>query len=84
MAELLLGNVEESVLDEEISEFLQRYGFPPFDSIERVPAVIGRPVALLMFSNLSAEALNLLRSRIHNMFWKNHTITAQILLERED
>lgn len=26
MAELLLGNVEESVLDEEISEFLQRYG----------------------------------------------------------
>lgn len=37
-----------------------------------------------MFSNLSAEALNLLRSRIHNMFWKNHTITAQILLERED
>ncbi|AXE95037.1 RNA-binding protein [Paraburkholderia sp. 22099] len=84
MAELLLGNVEESVLDEEISEFLQRYGFPPFDSIERVPAGIGRPVALLMFSNLSAEALNLLRSRIHNMFWKNHTITAQILLERED
>ncbi|MET3228966.1 UNVERIFIED_ORG: hypothetical protein ABIC54_001140 [Burkholderia sp. 1263] len=84
MAELLLGNVEESVRDEEISEFLQRYGFPPFDSIERVPAGIGRPVALLMFSNLSAEALNLLRSRIHNMFWKNHTITAQILLERED
>lgn len=83
MAELLLGNVEESVPNEEINEFLQRYGFPPFDSIERVPAGSGRPIALLRFSDLSSEALTLLRSRIHNMFWRDHTISAQIMLERE-
>ncbi|KXU83873.1 hypothetical protein CI15_25425 [Paraburkholderia monticola] len=83
MAELLLGNVDESVADEEISEFLQRYGFPSFDSIERVPEGIGRPLALLRFNNLSSEALNLLQSRIHNMFWKDHTISAQILRDRE-
>lgn len=84
MAELLLGNVEDSVPDEEITEFLERYGFPPFDSIERVLAGSGRPIALLKFSDLPSEALNLLRSRIHNMFWKDRTISAHILLERDD
>ncbi|BCG05466.1 hypothetical protein PPGU19_100340 (plasmid) [Paraburkholderia sp. PGU19] len=84
MAELLLGNVEECVTDEELSEFLQRYGFPPFDWIERVPAGGGSPIALLRFNDLSPEALNLLRARIHNMFWKDHTISAQMLPERED
>jgi hypothetical protein len=53
-------------------------------SIERVPAGSGQPIALLRFSDLSSEALNLLRSRIHNMFWKDHTISAQILPDRED
>jgi hypothetical protein len=84
MTQLLLGNVEENVRDDEINEFLQRYGFPPFDSIERVPAGSGQPIALVRFSDLSSEALNLLRSRIHNMFWKDHTISAQILPERQD
>ncbi|XUW92305.1 RNA-binding protein [Burkholderia sp. M6-3] len=84
MTQLLLGNVEENVRDDEINEFLQRYGFPPFDSIERVPAGSGQPIALLRFGDLSSEALNLLRSRIHNMFWKEHTISAQILPERQD
>lgn len=84
MAELLLGNVEESVTDEELSAFLQRYGFPPFNSIERVPAGSGQPIALLRFSDLSSAALNLLRSRIHNTFWKGHTISAQILPDRDD
>jgi hypothetical protein len=84
MVELMLGNVEESVADEEINDFLQRYGFPPFDSIERVPAGSGSPIALLRFSDLPLEVLNLLRSRIHNVFWREHTISAQILPERED
>jgi len=84
MVEFMLGNVEESVADEEIKEFLQRYGFPPFDSIERVPAGSGSPIALLRFSDLPSEVLNLLRSRIHNMFWKGHTISAHILPDRED
>lgn len=84
MAELLLSNVQDSVADEEINEFLQRYGFPPFDSIERVPAGSGSPVALVRFSDLRSEVLDVLRSRIHNVFWREHTISAQILLERED
>ena len=84
MVELLLGNVQDTVSDGEINEFLQRYGFPPFDSIERVPAGSGSPMALLRYSDLTPEVLNVLRSRIHNMFWKDHTISAQILPERED
>lgn len=84
MAKLLLGNVEEGVPDEEIREFLQRYGFPPFDSIERLPAGSGSPLALLGFGDLTPEALDLLRSRIHNMFWREKRISAQMLPQRRD
>ncbi|WP_063619605.1 hypothetical protein [Paraburkholderia mimosarum] len=34
-------------------------------------------MALLSYSDLTPDALNVLRSRIHNLFWKNHAIGAQ-------
>ena len=40
-------------------------------------------MARLSYSDLIPEALNVLRSRIHNLFWKDHTISAQILPERK-
>ena len=62
MAELLLVNVEEHARDDEVGAFLTRYGFPLFDSIERVPAGIGNPIALLRFSTLSSVALYVART----------------------
>ncbi|WP_322062898.1 RNA-binding protein [Paraburkholderia sp. J63] len=79
MAELLLGNVEESVSDDEINAFLQKYGFPPYDNIQRVAGAGSRPAALLHYANVTDEVLRMLQPRVHNMFWNNRTISVQVL-----
>ncbi|KAA1000948.1 RNA-binding protein [Paraburkholderia panacisoli] len=84
MAELLLGNVEESVTDEEIGEFLIRYGFPQFSEIRRVPGAGSRPAALVIFNDVTADGLRILQSRIHNLFWKDRTISALLLPTRDE
>ena len=83
MAELLLGNVEESVSDDEINAFLQKYGFPPCDEIERIAGAGSRPAALLRYATLTDEVLRVLQPRVHNMFWNNRTISALILPVRD-
>lgn len=84
MAELLLVNVEEHARDDEVGAFLKRHGFPLFDSIERVPAGIGDPIALLRFSTLSSVALYTLRARIDHISWRGRSIRAHILPDRKD
>jgi hypothetical protein len=84
MAELMLSNVEESVTDEEIGEFLIRYGFPQFSTIQRIPGAGSRPSALVIFDNVTADGLRNLQPRVHNMFWKGRTITALLLPERDE
>ena len=84
MAELMLGNVEESVTDEEIGEFLGRYGFPQFSTIERIPGAGSRPAALVRFDDASADSLRNLQPRIHNLFWNGRTISALLLPGREE
>jgi hypothetical protein len=84
MAELLLGNVEETVSDEEISEFLIRYGFPRCSEIRRIAGAGSRPAALVIFNDVTADGLRKLQSRVHNMYWKNRTITALLLPERDE
>lgn len=78
MAELLLGNIDEHVTDAEINEFLERYGFPQYDAIQRIEGS-GRPAALLTFHAASEEGLRRLQSRINNLFWREHTISAQVM-----
>jgi hypothetical protein len=84
MAELLLGNVEEDVSDEEIGEFLIRYGFPRYSSIRRVPGAGSRPAAIVVFDDVSADGLRTLQPRIHNLYWNNRTITALLMPERSE
>jgi hypothetical protein len=84
MAELLLGNVEEDVSDEEIGEFLTRYGFPRYSSIRRVPGSGSRPAAIVVFDDVSADGLRTLQPRIHNLYWKKRTITALLMPERSE
>ncbi|WP_233829482.1 RNA recognition motif domain-containing protein [Paraburkholderia sp. ZP32-5] len=84
MAELLLGNVEEDVTDEEIGEFLVRYGFPRYSSMRRIPGSGSRPAALVVFDDVSPDSLRTLQSRIHNLYWKNRTITALLIPERSE
>ncbi|MBN3814561.1 RNA-binding protein [Paraburkholderia sp. Ac-20347] len=83
MADLLLGNVEENIADEEINAFLQKYGFPSFDHIQRVTGTGTHPAALLHYASASEEILRTLQPRVHHIFWNNRTITAQIIPARE-
>lgn len=82
MADLLLGNVESETSDDEIKEFLVKYGFPPFDDIEHMPGDGSRPSVLLTFKDAAPEALRSLQPRIQGMFWHNRQITAQVMTER--
>ena len=82
MAELLLGNVDSGTSDDEIKAFLVKYGFPAFDAIEHMPGDGSRPAVLLNFKDVAPETLRSLQPRIQNMFWKNRTISAQVMDER--
>lgn len=81
MADLLIGNVEDGLSDDEVREFITKYGFPPFDKIERVPGTGSRPGLLLTFNDLDEAALRALQPRIQNVFWKNRTINVSIMRE---
>jgi len=82
MADLLLGNVEASVSDTEIRDFLIKYGFPAFDSIEHLPGDGSRPAVLLTFKGTAPETLLSLQQRIQNIFWMNRKIQVQVMMER--
>lgn len=84
MADLWMGNVEDDTSDEEIKEFLIRYGFPPFDEIRRVAGTGERPAVVLSFESASPDALRSLQSRVHNVFWKGRTLVVQVLPEHDD
>jgi hypothetical protein len=84
MAELWIGNVAEDTSDDEIKEFLIKYGFPPFDAIERFAGTGSRPAVVLSFHGTTADGLRSLHMRVHNMFWKGRTIVVQVLPEHDE
>ena len=79
MARLLLGNVEDGISDEEIGEFLSKYGFPTFSRIEHMLGDGSRPAALVHFEKVEPEALRKPKERVHNLYWKKGLVSAQIL-----
>lgn len=79
MAALLINNVEDSTSDDDIRTFLLKYGFPSLDRIRRVPSEGKRPAVLVTFNATTEMELNTLLPRIHQVFWKDHTITALVM-----
>jgi hypothetical protein len=82
MARLLLGNLEPGATDAEIRDFLVKYGFPPFDDIEREPGDGSRPGAVVTFSGIDPGRLTTLQDRVHHMFWKKRKLSARVLHDR--
>lgn len=82
MAVLFLGNVDAGTTDEEVRDFLTKYGFPACDEIEHVQGDGTHPGVTLIFNELDPEALRKLQPRIHGMFWKGHKINAMVMAER--
>jgi hypothetical protein len=83
MGELWVSNIGSETTDDEIRKFLCGYGFPSFDWIQRIDGTGTRTAALLGFDQVHGYALRNLQPRVHNLFWKNRTLTVQVLPERE-
>jgi len=84
MANLWVGNVDDSTTDDEIREFLIGYGLPPFDTIQRIEGTGEHPAVLLGFNNVDHYALRSLQPRLHNLFWKSRTLVVQVMPERDE
>ena len=84
MADLLMAVVDNETTDEEIKAFLVKYGFPPFDAIQRMPGDGSRPSVLLSFNDVAPEILRTMLPHIQGMFWHKHTLHAQVLSKHAD
>ena len=82
MARLILGNLEPGTTDDEIRDFLVKYGFPPFDEITHEAGDGSQPSVILTFGAIDAAAMTGLQQRVHDMFWKTRKVTARILQDR--
>ena len=82
MGRLMLANLEPGTTDDEIRDFLVKYGFPPFDAIEHEPGDGTRPGALVTFNGVDATSLHTLQQRINDMYWKKRRLNARILQDR--
>lgn len=78
MAKLWIGNLPPDVDETELSDFLQKFGFPPFDEMLHVPGDGTRPAAQLSFSDLDAETLRRLQPRVHDTVWKDRRLNVQV------
>ena len=79
MTRLLLGNVEPGTPDAEIRDFLVKYGFPPFDAIVQEPGDGSRPSVVLTFTGTDATALDKLKERVHDIYWKKRKLSVRVL-----
>lgn len=82
MGRLLLGNIEPGTTDEEVREFLQKYGFPAYDEIEHAPGDGSRPAVIVTFKGIDPAVLMNLQVRVHDMYWKRRKINAQIMRDQ--
>ena len=73
---LWIGNVAPGTSDEELREFLGRYGVDAIAGIEQVPGDGSRPAVVVMVE-ASPEALLKVTQRLNGMFWKGRTLTVQ-------
>jgi hypothetical protein len=83
MAELLLGNLDDDVTDDEIKALLIKYGFPSYDAIQHVPGTGSHPAVLVSFGDTAPEILQMLQPRIQHIFWRNRTLNAIVVKQRE-
>lgn len=79
MAKLWIGNLPPLAADDEIDEFLQKYGFPSFDSIARVAGDGSRPAAMIDYPDLKEEVLGRLSPRVNDMTWRERKLFVNVM-----
>ena len=79
---LWIGNIAPEVTDEELAEFVVKYGCPRPDRIERVPGDGSRPAAVLAFDGGDGDAVSKAQLRLNGMYWKGRQLLVQTTLKR--
>ncbi|WP_404993292.1 RNA recognition motif domain-containing protein [Cupriavidus pauculus] len=79
---MMLSNLHPDTTDDDVQAFLGRYGFPPYDDIERQEGDGTRPSVTVTFRTMDLAELYKLAPRIHGVFWNGHKINALVLRER--
>jgi RNA recognition motif-containing protein len=77
---LWIGNMAPEVTDEELREFLGKYGLHEIAVIERVPGDGSRPGAIISFAKTDIKQLGALALRLDGLFWKGRRIVVQTTL----
>jgi len=74
---LWMGNLDPEVTDEELTAFVNKYGCPAPNRIERVPGDGSRPAAVLYFDEAPDKAVYDAQLRLHDMYWKGRRLFVQ-------
>jgi hypothetical protein len=77
---LWIGNLAPEVTDDELAEFVVKYGCPRPARIERVPGDGSRPAAVLAFEDDNGKAVSQAQLRLHGMYWKGRQLNVQTTL----
>jgi hypothetical protein len=84
MTLLVITNIGD-VSDDEVKAFLVRYGFPTFDAIERIPGDGSMAeAAVLTFAGVDPIVLRSLQPRVNHLFWKDRSITVQVMMSHPE
>src|SRR5262249_40467631 len=79
---LWIGNIAPEVTDEELGEFVVKYGCPRPERIERVPGDGSRPAAVLVFAADAGNTVSKAQLRLNGMYWKGRQLHVQTILQR--
>jgi RNA recognition motif-containing protein len=78
---LWIGNIAPEVTDEQLAEFVVKYGCPRPARIERVPGDGSRPAAVLAFEGDSGP-ISQAQLRLNGMYWNGRQLLVQTILKR--
>jgi len=82
MSGMLLANLDPATTDDEIRDFLVKYGFPPYSAIQHQDGDGSQPSVLLSFDELDTAKLQALQARIDHVYWKHRELHVRLLQDR--
>ena len=71
-----IGNIAPGTSDDELREFLKKYGIDTVASIEHVEGDGSRPAAVIDVA-ATPDSLMKVTQRLNGMFWKGRTLVVQ-------
>ncbi|QSI78899.1 MULTISPECIES: RNA-binding protein [Niveibacterium] len=76
---LWIANINPEATDDDIRELVRKYCGIEVPEIRREPGDGSRPAAQLIFPDVNNTVLQEFQKRLHGMFWKDRTISVQIM-----